>query len=473
VPEARIKHGVAFKPATRARLAGEPSDGASARWQALLAFSLPLIATSTLGPLSASANGIFVGRLLGARALAAVSLFIPILILLISFFGGVASGTSILVGQAFGAKDVEKARAYTGNAVTLAILMGVTLALVGPVAVQPLLAALNAPPEVAGSGRAFAQAILFGAPIIFAFVVFTTAIRGVGDSKTPLYATIASTALGVVLAPLCIAGWGPIPAGGVVGAAIALIGSDAGGLLFTVTWLHVHQHPLRIDRAFLRAMIPSASLTGDTLRIGVPTGIESILISLSEVAVVAFVNAFGFRATAAYGVLEQVLAYVALPAVSVATAASIMNAQLFGAHRYGDAGALTRDALLMGLALIVVAMALSLVLARPIVGLFVTDPQTIAIALHSLWIVVLGYPFFTATQVLSGMMRATGSVLWPVVISIATIWGVQVPIAWLASRGMGLDAIWISYPVGYAAALLLTVIYFSIWWRQRVVPATP
>jgi putative MATE family efflux protein len=351
--------------------------------------------------------------------------------------------------------------------------MGVVLALIGPVAVQPLLGALNAPPEVAGSGRAFAQAVLFGAPIIFTFVVFTTAIRGVGDTKTPLYATIVSTALGIVLAPLCIAGWGPVPAGGVVGAAVALIGSDAGGLLFTVVWLHAHQHPLRIDRAFLRAMRPSASLTVETLRIGVPTGIESILISLSEVAVVAFVNGFGFRATAAYGVVEQVLAYVALPAVSIAQAASILGSQLFGARRYAEAGALTRDALLLGLGMIVASMALCMLLARPLVGLFVTDEQTIGIAMRSLWIIVLGYPFFTATQVLSGMMRSTGSVLWPVLISIAAIWGIQVPIAWLASRGIGLDGVWISYPIGYVAALLLTGVYFSIWWRQRVVLAAP
>jgi Na+-driven multidrug efflux pump len=201
------------------------------------------------------------------------------------------------------------------------------------------------------------------------------------------------------------------------------------------------------------------------------------MVSLSEIAVITFVNRFGSSATAAYGAVNQIVSYVQFPAVSIGITSSIFGAQSIGARRTDRLRKIVRAGVtlnyVIGGILIVIVYALS----REILSLFVTDPPTLETARELLSITLWSYVIFGNTSVLSGMMRSSGSVLWPTTISILTIWCVEVPIAWGLSHGpLGLRGVWIAYPITFAVALTLqSAYYFGVWRRMpiRALHASP
>jgi putative MATE family efflux protein len=206
------------------------------------------------------------------------------------------------------------------------------------------------------------------------------------------------------------------------------------------------------------------------VRIGIPTGVQLVMVSLSEVAVLAFVNRFGSQATAAYGAVNQIVSYVQFPAVSIGIAASIFGAQSIGAQRVDRLRKIVRAAVLLNYAIGGTLIAIGYLFARQLLTLFVTQRSTVDIAYSLLVITLWSYVIFGNNSVLSGLMRSSGAVLWPTLIGIAAIWGVEVPTAWILSHGpLGLRGIWVAYPVAFICSLsAMTVYYYAVWRRRRL-----
>ena len=112
-------------------------------------------------------------------------------------------------------------------------------------------------------------------------------------------------------------------------------------------------------------------------------------------------------------------------------------------------------------------IALAYSLAWPILGLFITDPNTLAIAHGLLMITLWSYVLFGNMAVLSGVMRASGSVIWPTAINIFAIWGVEVPVAYVLMRHIGLNGVWIGYPAAFAVGLALMTVYYKLVWKHQ------
>ena len=169
-------------------------------------------------------------------------------------------------------------------------------------------------------------------------------LRGTGDSTTPFYALIVSAVLAIVITPLFILGWFGLPKLGVVSAAVAGLIANASALGWLIVYLARRDHPLKFDRETLSDMQLDWKILGTVLRIGVPTGLQVMMVSLAEIAVISFVNRFGSSATAAYGAVNQVVSYVQFPAISIGIAASIFGAQCIGARREDKLGSVIRSA---------------------------------------------------------------------------------------------------------------------------------
>jgi Na+-driven multidrug efflux pump len=194
-----------------------------------------------------------------------------------------------------------------------------------------------------------------------------------------------------------------------------------------------------------------------------------IIISLSEVAVLSFVNQYGSNATAAYGAVNQILSYVQFPVLSIAISASILGAQAIGAGHGDRLGAIARTGLQMNLVLTGGLILLAYLFSRTIIGFFITSEPVIELAqtlLHiTLWSsIVMGF-----SSVLSGVMRASGTVLVPTAISIFAIAFVEVPVAYLLSRKIGINGIWIAYPVAFVTMLALQTSFYRLVWRNKPV----
>jgi putative MATE family efflux protein len=452
----------AVSPRASARL-----DTSKPLWRVFLVFLMPMMATNVLQLTSNTVNQIVIGNMLGVHALSAMSGFFPIVFLLISFVMGLGSGASVLIGQAYGANELVRVKGVAGTTLTVSIVMGVIAAAFGGPFVETLLKLMHTPPDVLADETAYGQVFLYSVPVLFVFIIFTTITRGVGDSLTPFLALLVQNVIGLLMMIALIKGWGGLPKMGVVSAAYATIFS----FLFTVVWMAFYllwkRHPLAPDRVLLRQMKIDWNLAWLLVKVGVPTGIQVMLMAISEMAVMFLVNGYGSGATAAYGAVLQVWSYVQLPAVSIGIAASVFGAQAIGR---GDQAQLSRI-IRTGINLQFVITGLLVVVvygfSRGVLRLSITDEGVVDMANSLVMITLWSFLIWGLVSVLGGVMRSSGDVFWPTTISIFAIWGVQVPVAYFLSSHIGLTGVWIAYPIAYVALFLLQGGYYQLVWRKK------
>jgi len=436
-------------------------------WQILLVFLVPLMLSNVLQSASQTMASIWIGRLISTQALGAISAVFPIIFLLFSFVFGVSSGSSVLIGQAFGASDHHRVKKIAGTVLGAALYLGIIVAIIGALGSTTVLGWLATPPDIIGQADAYARVIFLTMPVFFVYFVYATILRGTGDSTTPFYALIVSAVLAIAITPLFIVGTFGLPKLGVVSAAVAGLIANSAALAWLIYYLNRRNHPLKFDRETFSDMRIDWKILQSVVRIGVPTGIQVMMVSLAEIAVISFVNRFGSSATAAYGAVNQVVGYVQFPAISIGIAASIFGAQCIGARREDKLGSVIRSAVALNYFIGGIIIGLCYIFAWAILGWFITDPQTLRIAHELLMIVLWSYLLFGNSAVISGVMRGSGTVLWPTINGIFAIWCVEVPVAYVLMHRIGLDGVWIGYPVAYCVVLALQYGYYEFVWKKK------
>jgi len=436
-------------------------------WRVFLAFLGPMILANILQSLSGTLNNVFVGQMLGTRALAAVAGMFPIIFFFISLVIGIGAGASVLIGQAWGAREPHKVKAIAGTALGLGLLLGFVVALFGGMFTEAMLGALGTPADVRPMALGYARMMMLAMPGLLVFILFTQLMRGVGDTVTPLYALLLSTSVSCVLTPAFIRGWFGLPQLGVTSAAAASIISFLCALAFLAWFMRRSNHALAPDLELLRGLRINPRLLRLVLRIGLPTGVQMIVISLAEIALLSMVNGFGSDATAAYGAVNQVVNYVQFPALSIAITASILGAQSIGAGRVHLLGTITRTGLKMNVVITGSLVLVGYLFSRYLIGAFVTSAPVLELAQTLLHIMLWSSIVFGFSSVLGGVMRSSGTVLVPTSISVLCIALIEVPSAWLLSHRFGVNGVWMSYPITFVSMLVLQASYYRLVWRKK------
>ncbi|WP_391509689.1 MATE family efflux transporter [Bacillus thuringiensis] len=432
-------------------------------------FLVPLLLSNILQSVGQLFGMVVVGRWLGVNDLAAISAFFPLFFLLVSFVIGIGSGSSILIGQAFGARNEDRLKAIVGTTLTFTFIIGAILAVVGSIFALNIMRLMGTPENIIDMSVHYARILFISMPVLFLYFAYTTFMRGTGDSKTPFYFLIVSTVLNMILLPILIFGWVGIPKFDVYGAAYASVISTIVTFVVMLIYLKKKNHPLQLDETVRKYLRMDWDLLKLLLRLGIPASINMILISLSEIAVIAFVNRFGSDATAAYGVVNQVASYVQMPAVSLGITVSIFAAQSIGANQFNRLQKVIRAGIVMNYIIGGILITLIYLFSREILSLFLTSPNTIEIA-HSLVMITLwSYLIFGHAQIIGATMRASGTVLWPTVISVVSIWFVEVPVAYYLSyhTNLGIKGIWIGYPAAFIVSLFLQYGYYKLSWQKK------
>jgi len=442
-------------------------DASRPLWQLFFVFLIPLMLSNILQSASQTFSSIFLGRMLGVNALAAVSAVFPIIFLLFSFLIGIASGSNVLIGQAYGAGDAHRVKKVAGTVLGATFAFGIIVAIVGTLISPSMLALLQTPANILPQADAYAKVVFLISPIIFPYLAYTTFLRGTGDSQTPFYFLIISTLLTLVFTPMFIRGWLGVPQLGVVSAAVAGLLSQGISFGAMLWWLQRLDHPLKFDAETARDMLVDWKIFRTVVRIGVPTGIQVIMVSLAEIAVISFVNRFGSNATAAYGAVNQVVSYVQFPAISIGITASIFGAQCIGARREDLLGTVVRSAVGLNYLIGGVLIALCYIFARIILGWFIIDPHTLNVAHTLLMITLWSYLLFGNSAVISGVVRSSGDVIVPTINGIFAIWGIEVPAAYLLMHHYGLNGVWMGYPISFVVVVLLQYSYYTFFWKKK------
>lgn len=436
-------------------------------WKIYLAFLAPMVLSNFLQSISGTLNGIYIGQMLGTHALAAVSGMFPIVFFFIALVIGLGAGAGVLIGQAWGARESGMVKAIAGATLLLGVIIGVVAAVLGSVFARQALVGLGTPADVLEDAVAYARVMMWIMPLLLVFVLFTQLLRGVSDTVSPLLALLVSTGVGLLLTPALIRGWLGLPVMGIQSAAVAGVVGNAMAMAFLAWRLLRRQHVLAPDRALFAAMRLDMNILGKVLRIGLPTGLQMVVISLSELVILSLVNQHGSQATAAYGAVTQIVNYVQFPALSIAITASILGAQAIGAGRLERIGPILRTGLLINVGLTGGLVVLGYLLSHWLLGLFITDPAARIQAENLLQIMLWSMLVFGFQAVVGGIMRASGTVLMPVAISIFCILGIELPVAYIFSARFGLEGVWMAFPVAYLSMLALQIVYYKMVWQHQ------
>ncbi|SCZ27023.1 MULTISPECIES: MATE family efflux transporter [unclassified Pseudomonas] len=436
-------------------------------WKTYLLFLAPMVLSNFLQSMSGTFNSIYIGQMLGTQALAAVSGMFPIVFFFIALVIGLGAGAGVLIGQAYGAGETGTVKAIAGSTLLLGAIIGLAAAVLGSVFARQALQGLGTPADVLEDAVSYARVMLWILPMLLVFVLFTQLLRGVSDTVSPMLALLTSTSVGLLLTPALIRGWLGLPQMGIQSAALAGLVGTASAMAMLAWRLNRREHALAPDRALFAAMRLDMEILGKVLRIGLPTGLQMVVISLSELVILTLVNSHGSQATAAYGAVTQIVNYVQFPALSIAITASILGAQAIGAGRLERLGPILRTGLLINLWLTGGLVVLGYLLSHWLLGLFITDPAARVQAEHLLHIMLWSLLVFGFQAIVGGIMRASGTVLVPVAISIFCIVAVQVPTAYLLDAHFGLQGVWMAFPVAYLSMLLLQTLYYKQVWQHQ------
>lgn len=436
-------------------------------WKTFLIFLGPMLVSNILQALSGTINNIYVGQMLGVRALASVAVFFPVLFFFIAFVIGLASGATVLVGQAWGARDMDKVKAVTGTTLGAGALLGCSVALVGGSFAHDILQALGTPPDIVPEATRYARVMFMAVPAMFVFILSTSMLRGTGDTVTPLKALILSSVVGLSLTPAFILGWGGLPQLGVTSPAWATVISMPVALAWMAWSLKRRAHVMALDAQLRRHFRLDLTLLKPVLRLGLPTGLFMVTSSSADLVLLSVVNGFGSNATATWGAVAQIMAYVQFPAMSISITSSILAAQAIGARQPERLNAITRTGLMMNLLLTGGLALLVALAARQMAGLFITSAPVLDLTESVLRITVLGSLFFGMASVFSGVMRASGTILIPTLISLGCLIGLLAPLGWMLSQWLGVHGVWMAYPITFLTALGLQALYFARVWKRK------
>jgi putative MATE family efflux protein len=422
---------------------------------------LPAIAANLLMTTFHTVDTFWIGRYLGADALAAVTGSIFWIWLVISIGEMVSIGVDAIAARRHGERRPREAARAVGDGVVFGAGLGLCIALVSPLLMSSLFAVMQTNAAVTDIGARYLGAYLLGMPLIFAFFAVDAAFRAAGDTRTPLYILLFTTALGLLLDPLLILGAGPIPAQGVRGAALATI-VPRGVACVVGVWL------LR-RRGMIALAAPRFAVWAQIARIGAPAATTGVVFSFIYVILTRTTTQFGTPALAALGLGFRVESIVYVVSVGAGAAVAAIVGQSLGA---GD----TERARKAGwgavqfVSVIGALMALITVLIpEQLAALFTTDPAVIAEAARYLRIAAFSQLFLGAEVVLESAMGGAGWTLPPMLGSTA-ITALRIPVGAWAAAQFGTTGLWWTLALTAAArGVLMAMLWASGRWRRVVV----
>ncbi|MFH5184460.1 MATE family efflux transporter [Paenibacillus sp. TAB 01] len=433
----------------------------------LILFALPVLMGNVLQSLNGTINAIWVGNYLGESAFAATSNANNIMFFLLSLVFGVGMASTILIGQSVGAQDELQAKRVVGASALFFTALALIITAAGLALSPVILNAMHTPPDALAFATAYLRIIFIGLPFMYVYNFLMMIMRGAGDARTPFYFLLVSTVLDIVLNPLFIFGWGPVPALGIAGSAVATVIAQFVSLACLITFLYRKKHFLRITRSDLPYVRFDGQIIGSLVKKGLPMGLQMLVVSTSAIAVINLVNSFGSVATAAFGAAMQLSSYVQMPAMAIGGAVSTLAAQNVGAGKWDRVHKTTLMGIAINFVMTGVLVGLIYIWNRQALGLFLRDAAAIEIGMRINLITLWAFILFGITFVVSGVVRATGAVMVPLLTTFLALWCIRIPLSYYLGAHYGLDAIWWSFPIGFIIGIAASLCYY-VWgnWRQ-------
>ncbi len=432
-------------------------------WKQLLLYFFPILLGTFFQQLYNTTDAVIVGNFVGKEALAAVGGSTATLInLLVGFFMGLSSGASVVISQYFGAKNSGDVKKAVHTAIALSLCGGLLLMLIG-IGVSPwALKAMHTPEDVIGYSVTYLRIYFCGMIPSLVYNMGSGVLRAIGDSRRPLYFLIASCFINIVLDIFFVA----ILHMEVLGVALATVLSQVCSALMTLFVL------FRTRECY--GLVPkqigfTPRILGNMVRIGLPSGLQSVMYAVSNMIIQASVNTFGTNTVAAYTAYSKIdgLFWMVMGAFGISI--TTFTGQNFGAGKYDRVRKSVRVCLLMTFITTLGITFLVLAAGETILGLFTKDEAVIRIGLEILHFIVPVYVTYICIEILSGAARGCGISLLPMIITCLGVCVLRIVWIFLAvPLHRDLKTVLVSYPLTWTVTSILFLLYYRFGkWLPR------
>ena len=437
-------------------------------WKQLIRFALPLLFSNFLQQLYSTADLMIVGQFASSESMAAVGSTGSLTSLIVNFFVGLGTGSSVVISQYYGAQNHKMVSKSVHTSIMLSICSGVIITVLGLVFAPILLAWMDTPADIINEADTYLTIIFTGILPTMIYNMGSGILRAVGDSRRPLYYLMFGAGLNIGLDILFVGvfGWG------VSGAAIATVISQIGAM--TLTLLNLFRADASYRLTF-RGLGMDWTCLKQIICIGVPTGLQSIMFSISNVVIQANINSFGSIAVAGLAAASRVDGFIFIFIQAFSLAIMTFVGQNIGAGRYDRVRASVRVCVAMAAGSTAVVGGIMYLLGPYILRSFNDNPDVVAFGMKMVTTMAASYWVFAMSEVLNNSMRGAGYSTVPMIVSLTFICGLR--LLWMAVMlpvWHDILVVILSYPVSWGVTFLVTtVLYLTKPWLRQYIKKHP
>jgi putative MATE family efflux protein len=431
----------------------------------LIVFAIPFIISNIIQTLYSVADMVIVGQFNGTASMSGVNIGGQVTMIVLNVAIGISTGGTIMIAQSVGAEKTHKLQKIIGTLLSALIVSAVILTVLMLIFKDPILRVIHTPKESFEEASVYLMVTAIGTVFIFGYNALSAIMRGMGDSKSPLYFVAIACAVNVIL-DLILVG---VLRQGAFGAAVATIISQAVSMILCVIYLRRRKFVFDFNLSSFRVDMQQLE---SILKLGIPLTIQNLISNLSFLFMTALVNNMGVTASAAVGAVGKYNGFAILPAIAMNAAVSAMVAQNIGAEREDRAIKTMFTGMGLAYAISIPIFLLTTLFPEEVLRMFASDPELIAVGVPYLRIFSIDYLLVPVAFNLLGFCIGTGHTTFTLFANIMSALVIRIPMAYLLSdiAGMGLPGVGLAVPLATVTTILLGGWFLiSGRWKRRTV----
>lgn len=383
---------------------------------------------------------------------------------MVALIMGIALGISIIISQYFGAKDNEKIKIAADTAYIVLFASSLIVTICGLLFGKYILILLKTPEDIYQSALIYLKIIFSGMIFTFGYNGISALLRGIGDSRTPTLLLIIATIINIILDLIFVIKLKM----GIEGVAIATVISQAVSFIFAII-ISVNKKLLIAPR--LKNIRYSSYILLKSIELGLPTGIQQVLVSLGFMALIRIVNDFGTNAIAAFTAAGRIDSFASMPIMSFGMAITTFVAQNIGANKINRVKEGVRKTFFYSATISLTLGILIIIFSKYLLMIFTKDIEVQRIGQSYLRIVASFYIFFSAMFTFNGALRGAGDTIIPMFNTLIALWILRIPSSYILSRRFGTDGIWWGIPIAWFFGAIFAFFYYRIgrWQRKKII----
>ncbi|MGP1440332.1 MAG: MATE family efflux transporter [Treponema sp.] len=436
------------------------TEGSEAK--VLILFSLPMLLGNLLQQLYNVVDTIVVGKYVSEKALSAVGQAFPIVVVFLSLIMGFSLASNILIAQFLGAKKFDNVKKTVHTTIKTILWFGILMSIIGFLLTPYILHIMRVPKDVLEIAERYVRITFIGVIFLFIYNGFTAMLRGLGDSKSPLYFLAISTILNVILDLIFVI----VFKMGVDGAAYATVIAQAVSALLLMLIACKEHEILRFNIFNLQF---DKEIFIKSLKLGLPSGIQQSLVGAGFMTLTSLVNDFGSVASASFVAASKLDAFATMPSFNISLALASFVGQNMGAGKMDRVKKGFHSALAIGVAITAIFTILVMIFAKYVMMLFLSSDLYIAGGMLYIYLVVPSYIIQATMFIINGVIRGAGDTFFSMIATLLTMWVFRIPIAIFLSMFLGVKGVYLSIGIGFSIGATISFLYYiSNNWAKKV-----